>query len=422
MRREPQLFGLNGVGAVKGDRADDPSGVEAGCMRSGYRWVILTLACLLCFMGNYMQYQVSAYATQLMPMLGIGSVGFSALFLAPMLAAVILSLPFGSLGDKFGTKSIVLAGFCVSLCGGMLRVVSVSSYPCQLISMFLIGIGMAALTSNNAKVLGLWFAERTDVAMGAYYAAACLGIASAQASSLIFPDMERGYIIAEGLLVVITVGWALLGRNVSHGSLIPESVESDSSLRVAMRSRNVWLCALSAAFSLAATTAFSGVLPQALELVRGADASSAGRMAAVATVAGIFGCLLAPLLYERCSHARPYLVMTGCMGAAAIAASWFASGASSAAWVLLAFNGFVTSMMGPIEQALPVSFSEIGTRHAGSAGGIMAEVSLLGSCALPLGIAALAGGDYNVQMILIAVLYGLSVVPVLGLPEVKANG
>lgn len=38
---------------------------------------------------------------------------------------------------------------------------------------------------------------------------------------------------------------------------------------------------------------------------------------------------------------------------------------------------------------------------------------------LPIGIAAISGSDYDKQMMLITLLYGLSVLPVLIVPEVK---
>ena len=387
---------------------------------SGYRWLILLLTCGLCFLGNYMQYQVAAYATTIMPQMNIDSVGFSSLFLAPMLAAVFFSLPFGSLGDKLGPKVVIFGGFCVSLAGGAIRILDLANYPAQLVSMFCIGVGMAALTANNAKTLGLWFADKTDAAMGIYYAATCFGIAAAQASSALFPSVLMGYAIAEGLLAALTILWGIFGKNVQHDSFIPDGVERDQALRTAFRSRNVWLCAICAAFSLAATTAFSGVLPQALELMRGVNASTAGEMAALTTAAGIVGCLIAPILYGKCRLMRPYLVIVGLLGSISIATAWFASGLKSMG-ILLAVCGVVTSMMGPVVQALPVSFVEIGTRYAGSAGGIMAEVSLLGSYAPPIGIAAISGCDYNKQMMLIALLYGLSVLPILIIPEIRRS-
>lgn len=38
---------------------------------SGYRWMILFVVCLICFMANFMQYQVSAWGVVVMTTLGI---------------------------------------------------------------------------------------------------------------------------------------------------------------------------------------------------------------------------------------------------------------------------------------------------------------------------------------------------------------
>lgn len=72
-----------------------------------WRWAIVSVVCLLCFMANYMQYQVSALAVEVMPMLNIDTVGFSMLFLDPMLTAVFFSIPLGALGDRIGSKKVV---------------------------------------------------------------------------------------------------------------------------------------------------------------------------------------------------------------------------------------------------------------------------------------------------------------------------
>lgn len=55
-----------------------------------YRWVILTIVSLLCFIANYIQFQVSALATEIMPQLHITTAEFSSLLMAPMLVAVVL--------------------------------------------------------------------------------------------------------------------------------------------------------------------------------------------------------------------------------------------------------------------------------------------------------------------------------------------
>ena len=80
-----------------------------------WRWAIVSVVCLLCFMANYMQYQVSALAVEVMPMLNIDTVGFSMLFLVPMLTAVFFSIPLGALGDRIGSKKVVTVCTAISV-------------------------------------------------------------------------------------------------------------------------------------------------------------------------------------------------------------------------------------------------------------------------------------------------------------------
>lgn len=171
-------------------------------------------------------------------------------------------------------------------------------------------------------------------------------------------------------------------------------------------------------FSLAATTAFAGMLPQALELEKGLSMEASGSMAAMLTVASIFGCLLAPFLCSKFKSQKAYLIGICAAGAAIMYASWVPT-SSAALWPLLMFNGLVTAMMGPVMQAMPVSLPEIGSRHAGSAGGIIAELSLLACYALPIAIAYLSAGNYTTEMTLISVCYALAAVPVFFLARTR---
>ena len=121
---------------------------------------LFSVVCLLCFMANYMQYQVSALAVEVMPMLNIDTVGFSMLFLVPMLTAVFFSIPLGALGDRIGSKKVVTVCTAISVAGGFLRCFTLDSFTMQMTSMFLIGMGISALNANLIKVLGTWSVNR----------------------------------------------------------------------------------------------------------------------------------------------------------------------------------------------------------------------------------------------------------------------
>lgn len=123
--------------------------------------MILLIVCLVCILANYMQYQVSALAVQIMPMFSIDEAGFSMLLLMPMLTAVFMSIPMGTLGDRIGPKKVVGVCMIIAVAGGFLRTFG-DSFILQLVSMFMLGAGISALNANLARYSapGLWIRPR----------------------------------------------------------------------------------------------------------------------------------------------------------------------------------------------------------------------------------------------------------------------
>ena len=172
---------------------------------SPYRWTILIIVCAICFMANFMQYQVSAWGVTVMDMMQTDVAGLTNLMLMPMLTAVFLSIPSGSLADKFGVKRVVSVALTISVAGGFLRSFTLGSVPAQTVAMFLIGFGIAALNANLAKILGTWFKEQTSLAMGFFYAASCVAIVIAQVFSTLMGTLFMSYLIAAFLMAAAAV-------------------------------------------------------------------------------------------------------------------------------------------------------------------------------------------------------------------------
>lgn len=391
--------------------------MEPTAGKQPYRFVILGLTCAIAFMGNYLQYQVSALAVGVMAALSIDTAGFQLLFLTPMLAAVLFSVPFGVAGDKLGPKRVVAAAFLIALVGSLARLVDLSSFSLQLASMFAVGIGMTALTANNAKTLGLWFGEKTGFAMGLYYAFSCLGISASQATAGLMGSIEASYLSADLALGAVVALWMALGRNAPAGTSVPRDAASAPAFGQAARSRNVWLIALATGLALAATTGYAGILPQALEFDRGLSTAAAGQMASLLTLASMVGCVVAPVICARFRSTRAYLLAMAVVGAVVMAATWLLP--STGLLPLLLLNGFATSLLGPVLQALPITLPGVGPRYAGSAGGIIAEVSLLLSFALPIAASLMAGFDYALNLTLLSGIYALALVPLAMLPRLS---
>ena len=378
------------------------------------RFAILLSVCCLAFTGNFIQYQASALALDIMPMLEINSVGFSTMFLVPMLAAVFFGIPFGLAGDKFGPKRVVATCFAIACIGGLLRIITLYSYPLQLASLFLIGIGMAALSTNVVKTIALWFGSKTDTAVGVYYAVSCLGIVASQAVGELYDSVRQAYVIAEIALVAVTALWVIVDKNLPNGVNPPSEKPALNTFLVAAKNT----IALAVGFSLSSSTAFAGLLPQALESGKGMSGFAAGNMAASVTIASIFGCIAGPALCAHLKSFKPYLMIINIVASAAMLSVWYVEGNASLHFTLAA-SGFISAMTGPILQAMPVMMRGIGSRFAGSASGIIGTVSLAMSFLLPILISALPNENYEIDLIMQAACFATSILPIAMLSKIE---
>lgn len=381
-----------------------------------YRWVILTIVSLLCFIANYIQFQVSALATEIMPQLHITTAEFSSLLMAPMLVAVVLSIPAGSLGDKFGSKKVISVGCVLSVIGAFGRFIA-ANFWMMMIMLLLCGIFISLLNANLIKVLGTWFKQDTDSAMGVFYAASCLGITLAQITSSWFPSVNAAYLFSSVSLLILTICWMMFVRDTPKGESLPPAEPTAKYLKVAIKSKNTWIVSICAGLGIASTTAYAGFLPQALTLGQGITNKTAGVMSAVVTIGSFFGSLIGPAWCNKLGRYKMFLTVTTLIGAIVMYFTWYTP-AGFFLWAMLVINGFFTAISGPIVQAMPIQFPEIGEKYAGSAGGIVGTVSMLISYIIPILVSKIAGNDYAKNLGIESLVFGLSVICILALPEI----
>lgn len=396
---------------------------------SAYRWMILFVVCLVCILANYMQYQVSALAVQLMPMFSIDEAGFSMLLLMPMLTAVFMSIPMGTLGDKVGPKKVVGVCMIVAVAGGFLRTFG-DSFILQLISMFMLGAGISALNANLVKIFSAWFMEKTQIAMGFFFGSAGVGVILAQMVAPLFGSVFMSYFTAAIALTVVTVLWFLLVKNAPAG--MPQVATSGESplkyFSVAAKSRNVWLVGLSYGFSLAACTAFAGFVPQALILSCGVDPVTAGLIASCAAFGSIIGSLIGPAICNRLGKWKPYLVVTIVIGTLLMVYFWYGvimSGTIPSLpflMVVMVLSGAFGAINGPIVQAMPYALPDIRGKYAGSAGGLVSTIGLLCSYFIPVAVSAMAVGSYVLNLGIESLIFLASAVFILLIPELGPKG
>lgn len=381
---------------------------------SNYRWAILLVSGMVIFTIDFMQFQLSALAYEVMPALGIDVAQFSALLFAPMLAGAACSVPAGSLADRYGSKAVVTAALAVSVLAGFGRLAA-GDFATLFVMMFGLGIAGAAVQSVCVKLYGLWFEDGVGFAMGVFFALSCAGLALGLATASLFPNVDAAYLFSSFMLLIVLVAWVAFARNAPKNVRVAPPDPVMSHLLAALKSRSVWLIAISCGLGLATATAYSGLLPQALVEVRGVDPATAGNMVAVLRILSIAGSMLGPVLCRR--HVRRALVALSVLGGTVMVANWFAEPGSSLFWALVVVNAIVTVAPGPVLEALPFSLSEIGAEHAASAGGVVCSISLVVSYIIPVAVGAIVGSDYTLNFVLMGVFYALAAVPVLLLPK-----
>lgn len=402
-----------------------PAGAPAGRPPlPAYRWVVLLITCLVCIMGNYMQYQVAGLAVRIMPDLGLDQAGFANLMLLPMLTSVILSIPMGSLADKVGAKKVVSVCLAIAVAAGFLRAFTEHSYPLQMISMFLLGCGICAVNANLIKIFAAWFMDRTSIAMGWFFAAGGLGAILAQTISPRMPSVYTAYMSAAVILAVVWVCWLLFVHDLPQGA--PQPPRGDSPMNyfaVAAKVPSVWMVGLAYGFSFAAVTAFAGFVPQALINGVGMDPVTAGSIAAAAALGSMLGSLIGPAICSRLRTWKLFLLLTFVGGAAFMVYFWagvILPGVAPAVPVLfgaMLLSGAVGALNGPIIQGMPLAMPEIRQKYAGSAGGLVSTIGLLCSYLIPIVVSKIAGGSYVLNLGIESGVFLLGVVFLLVIPE-----
>ena len=143
------------------------------------RWSILALIFLV-RIGMGLQFQA---VPTLAPLyladyhVGITDIGLLiGLYFAP---GVLLALPGGAIGQRYGDKSVVLLGLALMIAGGLLMAFD-TTWTAQLIGRLIAGIGGILLNVLMSKMITDWFAgKEIATAMGIYVNSWPFGIALA---------------------------------------------------------------------------------------------------------------------------------------------------------------------------------------------------------------------------------------------------
>ena len=365
------------------------------------------------FIGNYGNYQLAAIPGSIYQAFNLDDMQFSSLMTGPMLPSIFLSIVVGVLVDRFGISKIVGIWLGVAACGFIIRCFA-TDYPTMLLAMALSGFGAMVINSNLAKIASSLFPmDKVSLVVGVLMAASTLSMATAFATTAMLPSLEVVFWIPAIASIVVFACWILFAR---ESTFVRNQVEEDSahqvkeSLRTSLKSRNVWLAGLTLALMMGSAMVLTNFHVTALTTLQGYSEAAAGSFNTVLMVGAIIGSIALPSVAVKFPSKTPYIVLVMLVVTAATCYGMVALSAAGI-YVCAFLNGMLRSGVIAVLYMTPVLLEEIGPKHAGTAGGLIVTIQLIGAVIIPTYvIVPLGGGDLITYFVFATVCMALAAV------------
>jgi len=381
--------------------------------------VILFIVYAICFASpNFAQYQFSPLATQIMEKYSLSPGQFNSIFTAPMIPAIFTSIISGLLVDRYGYKPVIGFSIIMTVVGCWLRVWA-PQYFVMYIGMVLVGFSGGFMSSNSSKVLALLFGpEKVGVIAGIVLTASTCTLVLSMSTTALLPSMTFAFILAGVVAIVAMILWFLIMPNIKPKDIKIEAGAEEApglgeSLKVVVKTAPVWLTGVMM-FCVCGSMAGTGsMVPAALTEVRGISVERAGTIGSMLMVGNLLGSLITPTICNKTGKFRGILAICGIVCAVCCIFAWrLPDGVLLYAGMIVLGYCLGSGMASGL--AMAVRIKGIGAKYAGTAGGLVATLQLLGGVGLPTYIASgIAGTNYTLYFIIIGiacVVWALSVV------------
>ena len=371
--------------------------------KSGLVFLIAAVIFVALFTGNYANYQLAAVPGNIMQTYNIGAMEFSSLMTGPMLPCIFLSIIAGVLVDRFGIPKVV--GVCLIIAAaGMVMRVFATDYVTMLASMALLGFGCMVLNSNLAKIASSMYPmDKVSKFVGIMMAASTAAMAVAYGTTWAFPNLEIMFWVPAIISIVVALFWLVFAKQkVFSQNEAPKDVEVAAveqasvgeSLATCFKSKNVWLTGITLMFMLGGAMVIANFHVAAATEMLGYSEAVAGSFNTVLMVGSALGSIVMPIFVTKYPGKAPITVLVLGIIAAASAIGMVTLPAAGI-YVSGFLNGALRSGIIAVMMMIPVMFPEIGPRYAGTAGGVVVTLELIGAVVIPTYIVVpLAAGSY----------------------------
>ncbi len=391
--------------------------------RSTKLLILLFIVYAVCFaVPNFAQYQFSPLAKQIMEQYALDMGQFNSIFTAPMLPAIFTSIICGLMVDRYGYKPVIGLSILLTVVGCWLRVIA-PGYTVLFIGMILVGFSGGFMSSNTSKVLALLYGqEKVGVLAGMVLTCSTVTLVISMSTTALLPSMKFAFILSGVVSIIALALWIVFMPHIKPKDIAAAAAEGEKapglgeSLVAVMKTPAVWLTGIMM-FCVCGTMAGTGsMIPAALQEVRGISEATAGVVGSMTMVGNLLGSLITPTICNKTGKFRPVLMILGIICAACCVFAWKASGI--VLYILMIILGYCLGSGMASGLGMAVRLHGIGAKYAGTAGGFVATLQLLGGVCLPTYIASgIAGGNYNTYFIVLGVACLVWMVTVFLMPK-----
>jgi cyanate permease len=362
-------------------RSINPLAARKGVRGLTTAWVMVACAWLLIFAMYAALLCIPPLAHIMHEKLRVSHAAVGFLFSLPFTMLIVVGIPGGFLGDRFGTRKIIGIGALVMTVGSLLRATS-QSFATLLTFSVLYGIGFGIIYPNLPKLVGLWFPrEKVGLATGVYSTGMTTGgaIALAITLPLIYPltnSIQGTFLIWSIPAIGASVLWWIVAKDPPSLPIPADSAAITSAPLPSYslwKDRNMWLIALVIFFNNIHFFTWSAWSP-ALLMSKGASPELAAFIASFRGWGGFPAIFFMPWASYKVGLRRPFL-----WGSALLLAFLSLSAIYipvTLGWPLMTLVGVVTSGTFPIMLALTLEL--LPRQYAGVATGTVLSISYVG--------------------------------------------
>jgi predicted MFS family arabinose efflux permease len=392
------------------------------------RWAILTLIMAAQTSANVGPLGIPAIAPLIRESLGLSVTQAGSFLSAYYVGPILMSLPAGRMADRWGVLGIMVLGQVV-IALGLVAAAASASFATLMGIMVAAGLGYGMLNPTTAQAVIAWFPPRQRATVvGLKQVGLPLGGAL---GALVMPPLalalgwRAAVMIAAasaGALGLLT--WLLYRDPPGHDRV--EAGRATGSLAAVLRSRDLWLVALSTLVFAGVQTVFLAFFVLYLRDAVGVPLVAAAGYLVGAQTTGMAGRVVFGLLSDRLfgGRRRVVLVIAG-LGSALCALGMAATGPGSGPWLLLPLAlcfGFFGIGWNGVQHPLMAELA--GPRSAGTAIGLGLAISSAGVTICPplFGLAAEHAGGFGVAWTLLALAMAFGLALLIPVRERRMGG